>query len=106
MSNDAKFWAARLGLAVGIVINLFALGRMINEAQKAGAGEPSYLVLWIIIWVLTIVGLVGFGFVYTRYRNKRWDASSYKTSEQIEVETLNTLARLDAKKSKDKPERQ
>lgn len=95
MSNDMKFWVARLVVLCCIVLDVAVLFKMAGKAMErwGGQGGPS-LVPWIALFFVVSAAGMAAGVFYYQFKARRFD-SSQTEADKIAVETL---ARLGSRK--------
>lgn len=89
MSNDTKFWIARIAVALCAA---FALTALLQAGTAALASNSHSLKLWAMAFCALIVLGTAAAFVYYRLKPQRWD-DTYNQDEanKIAVETLAKL---------------
>ena len=89
MSNDTKFWIARLVMFFCIVLDLSILLKA-GSALLSGA-HSSATVLFVLFFAIACIGMIA-GVVYYRYKAQRWDPTfNQDEANKIAIETLAKL---------------
>lgn len=80
MSNDAKFWAIRVGIAVCILVDLYLLGQIQVSALSGQSPAP-----WFVGLMVSLAVSIPLFIAHTYYKSRRWtnDDSNQKTSVEI-----------------------
>lgn len=81
MSNDAKLWAVRAGIAACVVLDLYLIG-------KIQTGEPGK---WFALLVVSVIVSLPLFILYPYFRERRW--SHDDANLKISTETLANWAK-------------
>ncbi|HJQ09023.1 MAG TPA: hypothetical protein VJ836_06095 [Candidatus Saccharimonadales bacterium] len=93
MSNDAKFWVWRIVMAALLFINFGFLSKAVGEAMK----PDGHVIVWALIFFVSIAASIYVGFLYMAAKNKRWQ-SAY--TPYPEVEALEAHAKQQAQEGR------
>jgi hypothetical protein len=84
MSNDSKFWAARIAFWV-----LSTIDGSLGVKLATDAGRNGHVALgWTLLFLLLTGATVYSWLMFRSLKNKRWSKGPEKTLNQIEVEAL------------------
>lgn len=87
MSNDSKFWVARLVFFACVLLDFYLLLLAIGGAMSGSDNMTKRFIRFFVVLVITLPSMI---FYYVR-KSQRWDQSRYKTQDQVDVETLAAL---------------
>src|SRR5690348_10656223 len=89
MSNDAKFWTARIATWLALGIDSSIMARLVGEGFKT---KGAHVAFWSIIFAVSVILTMPIVMLYYHYKAERWSTAS-RDLNRIEVETLAAAGR-------------
>ena len=103
MSNDTKFWIARMAALAGLLGLGSVMTRMMQEFMRmSDPTAHAHPMLWFGLFILAVAVLLPVGFWYRRAKAERYDPAMHKDQSQIDVETLSAYVSQQRKQDRTK----